>query len=160
MSEAVKIRLVADEPLGAFLSGGFDSCGMVSMMAHHSDRPVNTCSIGFDVPDFDEAAYAAVVARHLRTRHRTRRVASDSFELIESMSTFYDEPFADSSSMPTYQVCRLARESVTVALSGDGGDEAFAGYRRYRWHHYEEMVRSTLPGPLRQPVFEIGREHV
>src|SRR3546814_7958075 len=83
MSEAVKIRLVADVPLGAFLSGGVDSSSVVSMMAQHSDSPVNTCSIGFDVPDFDEAAYAEVVARHLRTRHRTRRVAADSFELIE-----------------------------------------------------------------------------
>ena len=155
MSEAVKIRLVADVPLGAFLSGGVDSSSVVSMMAEHSTTPVNTCSIGFDVPDFDEAIYAQQVAQHLKTDHRTRQVAADSFELIEKMSTFYDEPFADSSSMPTYQVCRLAREKVTVALSGDGGDEAFAGYRRYRWHHYEELVRSTLPGPLRQPVFSL-----
>src|SRR3546814_20343572 len=96
-----------------------------------------------------------MVAAHLHTRHRTRQVAAESFELIESMSTFYDEPFADSSAMPTYQVCRLARENVTVALSGDGGDEAFAGYRRYRWHHYEELVRGTPPSPLLQPVFSL-----
>ncbi|MEQ9606457.1 MAG: amidotransferase 1, exosortase A system-associated, partial [Kiloniellaceae bacterium] len=155
MSEAVKIRLMADVPLGAFLSGGVDSSSVVSMMAEHSSGPVNTCSIGFDVPDFDEAIYAEQVAKHLNTDHRSRQVAADSFDLIEDMSKFYDEPFADSSAMPTYQVCRLARESVTVALSGDGGDEAFAGYRRYRWHHYEEMVRGTLPGPLRQPVFSL-----
>jgi asparagine synthase (glutamine-hydrolysing) len=155
MSEAVKIRLMADVPLGAFLSGGVDSSSVVSMMAEHSSGPVNTCSIGFDVPDYDEAIYAERVAKHLNTDHRSRQVAADSFELIEDMSKFYDEPFADSSAMPTYQVCRLARESVTVALSGDGGDEAFAGYRRYRWHHYEEMVRGTLPGPLRQPVFSL-----
>jgi asparagine synthase (glutamine-hydrolysing) len=155
MSEAVKIRLMADVPLGAFLSGGVDSSSVVSMMAEHSTTPVNTCSIGFDLPDFDEAGYASIVAKHLNTDHRSRQVASDSFDLIENMSNFYDEPFADSSAMPTYQVCRLARENVTVALSGDGGDEAFAGYRRYRWHHYEELVRGTLPGPLRQPVFSL-----
>src|SRR3546814_4879641 len=100
MSEAVKIRLVADVPLGAFLSGGVDSSSVVSMMAQHSDRPVNTCSIGLDVTDFDEAAYAEVVARHLRTRHRPRRVAAYSFALLESMSTFYDEPFAYSPTLP------------------------------------------------------------
>ena len=155
MSEAVKIRLMADVPLGAFLSGGVDSSSVVSMMAQHSSTPVNTCSIGFDVPDFDEAVYAEQVAKHLNTAHRSRQVAADSFDLIEDMSKFYDEPFADSSAMPTYQVCRLARENVTVALSGDGGDEAFAGYRRYRWHHYEEKVRGLLPGPLRQPVFSL-----
>ena len=155
ISEAVKIRLVADVPLGAFLSGGVDSSTVVSMMAEHSTGPVDTCSIGFDLPEFDEAAYAALVAKQLKTRHRTRQVAADSFALIEDMSRFYDEPFADSSSMPTYEVCRLAREGVTVALSGDGGDEAFAGYRRYRWHHYEELVRGTLPAPLRQPIFSV-----
>ncbi len=160
MSEAVKIRLMSDVPLGAFLSGGVDSSSVVSMMAEHSTTPVNTCSIGFDVPDFDEAVYAEKVAKHLHTDHRSRQVVSDSFDLIEDISGFYDEPFADSSAMPTYQVCRLAREKVTVALSGDGGDEGFAGYRRYRWHHYEEMVRGTLPGPLRQPVFSLlGRAY-
>lgn len=155
MSEAVRIRLMADVPLGAFLSGGVDSSSVVSMMARHSATPVNTCSIGFDVPDFDEAGFAEMVAKHLRTDHRSRQVAADSFDLIEDMSNFYDEPFADSSAMPTYQVCRLARENVTVALSGDGGDEGFAGYRRYRWHHYEELVRGMLPAPLRQPVFSL-----
>jgi asparagine synthase (glutamine-hydrolysing) len=153
LSEAVKIRLVADVPLGAFLSGGVDSSSVVAMMAENSETSVNTCSIGFDVPDFDEAAHAERVARHLKTTHRTRQVAADSFDLIENMSRFYDEPFADSSAMPTYRVCRLARENVTVALSGDGGDEAFAGYRRYRWHHYEERIRGLLPEALRQPVF-------
>ena len=153
MSEAVRIHLVSDVPLGAFLSGGVDSSSVVSMMAQHSTTPVNTCSIGFNVPDFDEARYAELVARHLKTNHRSRQVTANSFDLIEDMSNFYDEPFADSSAMPTYQVCQLARENVTVALSGDGGDEAFAGYRRYRWHHYEELVRGTVPGLFRQPVF-------
>ena len=155
LSEAVKSHLVSDVPLGAFLSGGVDSSSVVSMMAEHSSAPVNTCSIGFDVAAYDEASYAELVARHLKSDHHSRQVTANSFELIEDISTFYDEPFADSSAMPTYQVCRLARENVTVALSGDGGDEAFAGYRRYRWHHYEEMVRGVLPGPLRQPVFSL-----
>lgn len=155
MSEAVKIRLMADVPLGAFLSGGVDSSSVVAMMTDHSNGAVNTCSIGFDVASFDEAAYAEQVAHHLKTDHRSLQVSADSFDLIEDMSRFYDEPFADSSAMPTYQVCRLARENVTVALSGDGGDEAFAGYRRYRWHHYEEQVRGLLPAPLRQPVFSL-----
>src|SRR3546814_11650050 len=91
MSEAVKIRLVADVSLGAFLSGGVDSSSVVSMMAQHSTSPVNTCSIGFDVPQFDEARYAEMVAAHLHTRHRTRKVAAEPFGLIESMSTFSDE---------------------------------------------------------------------
>jgi len=155
LGEAVQIRLVADVPLGAFLSGGVDSSSVVSMMAQHSAGTVKTCSITSDVPEFDEGAFAAQVARHLATDHQSRQVAADCFDLIESMSTFYDEPFADSSSMPTYQVCRLARESVTVALSGDGGDEAFAGYRRYRWHHYEELVRGSLPAALRHPLFAV-----
>lgn len=155
IGEAVQIRLMADVPLGAFLSGGVDSSSVVAMMAQCSDGAVNTCSITSDVPEFDEGAYAAQVARHLGTRHRTGEASVDCFELIELMSTFYDEPFADSSSMPTYQVCRLARENVTVALSGDGGDEAFAGYRRYRWHHYEELVRGSLPRALRNPLFSL-----
>ena len=155
LSEAVKSHLISDVPLGAFLSGGVNSSSVVSMMAEHSTTPVNTCAIGFDVAAFDEASYAEVVARHLKSHHRSRQVTANSFDLIEDMSSFYDEPFADSSAMPTYQVCRLARETVTVALSGDGGDEAFAGYRRYRWHHYEEMVRGLLPAPLRRPLFSL-----
>jgi asparagine synthase (glutamine-hydrolysing) len=155
MGEAVRMHLVSDVPLGAFLSGGVDSSSVVSMMAEHSPTAVNTCSIGFDVSGFDETQHAELVARRLKTDHRTRHVTANSFELIENVSRFYDEPFADSSAMPTYQVCRLAREKVTVALSGDGGDEAFAGYRRYRWHHYEELVRGVLPKHLRQPIFSL-----
>lgn len=155
LSEAVRMHMVSDVPLGAFLSGGVDSSTVVSMMADHSAMPVNTCSIGFDVPGFDEVRYAELVANQLKTDHRTRQVTVNSFDLIEEISGFYDEPFADSSAMPTYRVCHLAREKVTVALSGDGGDEALAGYRRYRWHHYEELVRGTLPQQVRQPVFSL-----
>lgn len=158
LKEAVGIHLISDVPLGAFLSGGVDSSSVVSMMTEHSNTPVNTCSIGFDVAQFDEAKYAELAARHLKSNHRARQVTANSFELIEDIARFYDEPFADSSAMPTYNVCRLAREKVTVALSGDGGDEAFAGYRRYRWHHYEERVRGLLPQAIRQPMFSmLGR---
>jgi len=153
LSEAVGIRLIADVPLGAFLSGGVDSSGVVALMAGQSSEPVDTCSIAFNVRGFDESAYAAQIAERYTTRHRVRAVDPDSFDLIDRLAHFYDEPYADSSAMPTYRVCALAREKVTVALSGDGGGEVFAGYRRYRWHHYEETVRSLVPSGLRRPLF-------
>ena len=137
LREAVRIRLVAEVPLGAFLSGD----------------PVNTCSISFGDPAFNEAAYAQKVAERYHTRHRVERVDTDDFGLLDTLADIYDEPFADSSAIPTYRLCELARKSVTVALSGDGGDENFAGYRRYRWHVYEERMRSVLPQSLRAPVF-------
>ena len=155
LREAVRIRLIADVPLGAFLSGGVDSSAVVALMAQESGEPVDTCSIGFDHDAFDETAYAAQVAERYATRHNVRRVKSDAFELVDRLAGIYDEPFADSSAMPTYRVCGLARERVTVALSGDGGDELFAGYRRYRWHHYEELVRRRLPGGLSRPLFRL-----
>ena len=153
LREAVRIRLISDVPLGAFLSGGVDSSGVVVMMAGLSEEPVNTCSIGFLQDNYDESRYAAQVAQHCRTRHFTELVDADAFDLVDRLANVYDEPFADSSAIPTFQVCALARTRVTVALSGDGGDEVFAGYRRYRWHHYEELVRSRLPDGLRAPVF-------
>ena len=145
LSEAVGIRLIADVPLGAFLSGGVDSSGVVALMAGQSSEPVDTCSIAFNVRGFDESEYAAQIAERYGTRHRVRAVDPDSFDLIDRLAHFYDEPYADSSAMPTYRVCALAREKVTVALSGDGGDEVFAGYRRYRWHHYEEPLMHMVP---------------
>ena len=158
LREAVDIRLISEVPLGAFLSGGVDSSAVVALMAGLSPDPVNTCSISFGDPDFDESRYAAMVADRYRTMHHVNRVDPDAFDLVDSLANIYDEPFADSSAMPTYRVCQLARERVTVALSGDGGDELFAGYRRYRWHHYEERVRRLLPGPIRRPLFGmIGR---
>ncbi len=153
LQEAVKIRLVAEVPLGAFLSGGVDSSAVVAMMAGLSDTPVNTCSISFGEAAYDEAEYAAQVAARYHTRHRVERVDTDDFELIDKLAGLYDEPFADSSAIPTYRVCELARKQVTVALSGDGGDENLAGYRRYRWHLYEERLRSFLPLALRRPLF-------
>lgn len=153
LREAVDMRMIAEVPIGAFLSGGVDSSAVVAMMAGLSADPINTCSISFGAKDYDESRYAAMIAERYGTRHHVRQVTEDDFDLIDRLALFYDEPFADSSSMPTYRVCQLARERVTVALSGDGGDEVFAGYRRYRWHHYEELVRRAVPAALRRPLF-------
>ena len=153
LREAVKIRLVSEVPLGAFLSGGVDSSAIVAMMAGLSNTPVNTCSIGFDAAGYDESGYAERLAQRYHTNHRSRRVSPDDFGLIERLALAYDEPFADASALPTYRVCELARETVTVALSGDGGDEILAGYRRYRFHAHEERVRSMLPLGLRCSLF-------
>lgn len=153
LKEAVKIRLVAEVPLGAFLSGGVDSGAVVAMMAELSKEPVNTCSIAFTDPRFNEAEYAAKIANRYHTRHNTGQVDPDDFALIDRLATLYDEPYADSSALPTYRVCELAKKSVTVALSGDGGDENLAGYRRYRFHMSEEKLRSLLPLGVRRPLF-------
>ncbi|ADE16284.1 exosortase 1 system-associated amidotransferase 1 [Nitrosococcus halophilus Nc 4] len=158
LREAVDIRLVADVPLGAFLSGGVDSSAVVATMAQLSNDPVRTCSIGFSDPAFDEARYAEQVARRYGTDHYSVQVDQDDFGLVDRLADVYDEPYADSSAMPTYRVCELARQRVKVALSGDGGDELFAGYRRYRWHLHEQRVRGLLPSSLRQPLFgTLGR---
>src|SRR6056297_1098302 len=158
LREAVQVRLVSEVPLGAFLSGGVDSSAVVAMMAQAQSEPVNTCAIGFDVPQFNETDFARQVAQRYHTNHFERVVASDDFDLLDTLAGFYDEPYADSSAIPTYRVCQLARERVTVALSGDGGDENFAGYRRYRWHMNEERLRGALPLGLRRPVFgALGR---
>jgi asparagine synthase (glutamine-hydrolysing) len=153
LREAVRLRLVADVPLGAFLSGGVDSSAVVAMMAGLSADPVNTCSISFGDPAFNESRYASLVAGRYHARHRVEPVDPDDFSLIDRLAGLYDEPYADSSALPTYRVCQLARQSVTVALSGDGGDENLAGYRRYRWHAYEERIRALLPPGFRRPVF-------
>ena len=140
-------------PLGAFLSGGVDSSAVVAVMAGLQDTPVRTCSIGFDDPRFNESAFAQTVADRYRTDHHLETVVSDDFGLVDTLAHLYDEPYADSSAIPTYRVCQLARKRVTVALSGDGGDESFGGYRRYRMHLMEERLRSALPAGLRQPLF-------
>ncbi|MDO8285249.1 MAG: amidotransferase 1, exosortase A system-associated [Rhodoferax sp.] len=153
LQESVRLRMIAEVPLGAFLSGGVDSSAVVAMMAGLSDNPVNTCSIGFDDPAFNESAFAQMVADRYHTNHRLEVVKSDDFDLIDTLARLYDEPYADSSAIPTYRVCQLARKHVTVALSGDGGDEALGGYRRYRMHLMEESMRSALPQGLRGPLF-------
>ena len=153
LKESVRLRMIAEVPLGAFLSGGVDSSAVVAAMAGLSDGPVNTCSIAFNDPQYNESEFAERVAQRYQTAHRVETVDSDDFDLIDTLSRLYDEPFADSSAIPTYRVCQLARKHVTVALSGDGGDETFGGYRRYRLHMMEERMRSALPEGLRRPLF-------
>jgi len=153
LRESVRLRMIAEVPLGAFLSGGVDSSAVVATMAGLSEEPVNTCSIAFDDPKFNESEFAQMVADRYRTNHFVETVKSDDFDLIDTLAALYDEPYADSSAIPTYRVCQLARKKVTVALSGDGGDESFGGYRRYRLHLMEEKMRAAMPLGVRQPVF-------
>ena len=158
MRDGVRSRMVADVPLGAFLSGGVDSSGVVALMAEASRAAVKTCTIGFDEAGHDERAHAAAVAQRFATDHHVRVVQPDDFGLIDTLVAAFDEPFADASALATYQVAALAREHVTVALSGDGADEAMAGYRRYRFQAAEERVRALLPPDLRRQVFgTLGR---
>jgi asparagine synthase (glutamine-hydrolysing) len=151
--EAVRVRLIAEVPLGAFLSGGVDSSSVVAMMAGLSSSPVNTCSIAFDDKRYDEAAYANIVAEKFATSHNVSEVAVDDFDIMRQLAGVYDEPYADSSAIPTYRVCELARRQVTVSLSGDGGDELLAGYRRYYLSNMEDRLRGLLPLGLRRPLF-------
>jgi len=151
--DSVRLRMIADVPLGAFLSGGVDSSAVVASMAGLSSAPVRTCAIGFDDPLFNESDFAQMVASRYHTDHRLEIVGSDDFGLVDTLAHLYDEPFADSSALPTYRVCQMARKHVTVALSGDGGDESLGGYRRYRMHLAEEQARARLPLGLRQPLF-------
>jgi asparagine synthase (glutamine-hydrolysing) len=153
LKTAVASQIVADVPLGAFLSGGIDSSLIVALMHAHSKRPVKTFTVGFENPAFDEAPYASAVARHLGTEHTevlvTEREARD---VILRLPDIYDEPFADSSQIPTHLVCRAAREHVTVALSGDGGDELFGGYNRYLWGPRIWSRMEWMPLTLRQAL--------
>jgi len=151
--EAVRIRLISDVPLGAFLSGGIDSSSVVALMSQLKGEPVITSSIGFDEQDFNEVGYARQIASIFKTDHHEKTVRPDAVSIIEKLAWHYDEPFADSSAVPTYYVSKVARENVTVALSGDGGDENFAGYRRYYFDGKENKLRSFLPYSFRRPVF-------
>jgi len=158
LRDAVTSRMVADVPLGAFLSGGVDSSSVVALMAEASASPVKTCSIGFDVKALDESDYARRIAEQFGTDHRSRMVSPDDFAGLDDLAAMFDEPFADASALPTWRVCQLARENVTVALSGDGADEAFAGYRRHVFQYGEDRVRAMLPDGVRRGVFgTLGR---
>jgi asparagine synthase (glutamine-hydrolysing) len=143
---AVERRMVADVPLGAFLSGGVDSSLVVAAMAKLSPKPVKTFSIGFEgYPDWDETKYAAMVSEHCKTEHTFLKLEPKSFDAVEKLAWHFDEPFGDSSCLPTYAVSKLTREHVTVALTGDGGDELFCGYPRFMATAAAELV----PSPLR-----------
>ena len=154
LDQSVRLRMMSEVPLGAFLSGGVDSSAVVATMAGLSAGPVRTCAIGFDDPAFNETMFAQQVARRYGTDHRAETVTGEDFSLVDILAWLYDEPYADSSAIPTYRVCELARKHVTVALSGDGGDESFGGYRRYRMHVNEQRVRDLLPSGLRRPLFK------
>jgi len=153
LREAVRIRLMSEVPLGAFLSGGVDSSAVVAMMARESTTPVKTFALGFADYGIDELPHAQRIADRYYTAHTTERVVPDFLGCYREQAAIFDEPFADSSSVPTYQVSKLARRHVTVALSGDAGDEMFAGYRRYRWHARTEAMRRLLPAGLRAGAF-------
>jgi asparagine synthase (glutamine-hydrolysing) len=145
LAEAVRIRLISDVPLGAMLSGGVDSSVVVALMARVSDRPVQTFSIGFAKQDFDEAPFARAVAEKFKTEHHEFVVEANVAETLMHLTRLMEEPFGDSSMIPTYHVSRIAREHVTVALTGDGGDELFAGYDRYPIH-LDRMKYEHIPG--------------
>ncbi len=153
LGTAVRAELISDVPLGAFLSGGVDSSAVVAMMARAAQGPVKTCSIAVDEPAYDESAYARQVAGILGTDHAERSVRVDDLSLLDNLVDTYDEPYADSSAVPTYRLCAATRSHVKVALSGDGGDENFAGYRRYRMFAMEEAIRARIPDALRGPLF-------
>ncbi len=150
LREAVKLRMVADVPLGAFLSGGVDSSAIVALMQAQSVTPVKTYTIGFESDDYDEAAYAKAVASHLATDHTELYVTeADARHVIPKLPSLYDEPFADASQIPTFLVSEMTRRHVTVALSGDAGDELFGGYNRYRLAMRWKQI-AALPAPLRK----------
>jgi asparagine synthase (glutamine-hydrolysing) len=153
--EAVQMRLISDVPLGAFLSGGVDSSSVVALMSDIVRGSVTTCSIGFEEEKFNELDYAREIATRFGTDHYEKIVRPDALAIVEKLAWHYDEPFADSSAIPTYYVSQVARQNVTVALAGDGGDENFAGYRRYYFDQRENIVRNLLPPAIRQPVFGI-----
>ncbi|HJR58578.1 MAG TPA: asparagine synthase (glutamine-hydrolyzing) [Vicinamibacterales bacterium] len=147
LADAVSSHMVSDVPLGAFLSGGVDSSAVVGLMAETSDRPVKTFSIGFDEPEYDELEHARAVANHFGTDHHEFVVRPDGLSILDQMIEHFDEPFADSSAIPTWYVSEMARRHVTVVLSGDGGDELFGGYDRYLPHpRVERFDRLPIPG--------------
>ena len=152
MMDSVRLRLVSDVPLGAFLSGGIDSTIVVSQMAELNDRPVKTFSIGFKESSYNELKYARAVAKKYQTEHHEFTIEANALELTEKLTRHLDEPFGDFSIFPTYLVSKMARDHVTVCLSGDGGDELFAGYDTYRAHRFDRRFYRRIPGFIRKGV--------
>ena len=158
LDEAVKLRLISDVPLGAFLSGGLDSSLIVALMRRHSPAAIKTFSIGFAGDDsFDETAYAERVARHLGTAHQSFRVEPQALSLLSDLVWHHDQPFADSSAIPTYLVSKLTRQQVTVALTGDGGDELFVGYERFRAAQLISRMRPLPKGAFKLAAAMLAR---
>src|SRR5262245_34528038 len=149
LSDAVKAHLISDVPLGAFQSGGLDSSSIVAVMSQVTKKPIVTCSIGFREKEYNELGYARTIANRFSTRHYEYPVEPQALDVLNNLAWHYDEPFGDSSAIPTYYVSKMARQNVTVALSGDGGDENFAGYRRYFYDRFENDLRRRIPKFLR-----------
>jgi len=153
LEECTKIRLISDVPLGAFLSGGIDSSAVVYMMSKLSSRPVKTFSIGFDEEKYSELKYASIIAKRFNTEHREYIVKPNAIELLPKLVWHYNEPYADSSALPSYYVANLTRKEVTVALNGDGGDECFGGYERFMASRYAELINKA-PIPFKKKIIE------
>ena len=154
LDQSVQSRMVSDVPLGAFLSGGVDSSAIVGLMANASDEPIKTCSIGFDEERFNELEHSKQIAELFETNHNEYIAKQNLEQDFLEITRYFDEPFADASLIPTYYVSQLARKTVTVAISGDGGDENFAGYSKYMTDYRENRIRNRIPASIRQNLFK------